>query len=177
MIRRFWAWYKRIGPPIEFYTALSPEECRKRLRSAASDWDIPYQITAKLYKAKLHADGTFLLQQRLGFSVRARRPFVGKLEATSGGGTKVSGHIENSTSFLGFATFLLVAAPLVMGYFHGTTGSAAAVLVVGLLIFAALFAHHLERDSTDSHGIRQWLYQVLDGDTMIIQAPKILYLP
>lgn len=169
-MRNLWGWYKRIGPPIEFYTTLSPAECRKRLRAATSDWELHYQITAKKYKAKLNPDDTFLLQQRFGFSIRARRPFTGKLEVTPGGGTKVSGYIENSASFVGFLVFLLVAVTPAVTYFHGTVGLAAALVLFLLFISAALFAHAVETHSLASQEIRHWLYHLLDGDSAIIEA-------
>ncbi|MBZ0308118.1 MAG: hypothetical protein K8I82_18780 [Anaerolineae bacterium] len=169
-MRDFWVWYKRIGPPIEFYTRLSPAECRRRLRAATSDWELHYQITAKKYKAKLNPDDTFLLQQRFGFSVRARRPFAGKLEPTPGGGTRISGYIENSASFLGFLVFLLVVVTPIVTYFHGTAGFTAALVLFGVFIVAALFAHSVEKYSSAPTEIRHWLYQLLDGDSTIIDA-------
>ncbi len=169
-MRNFWAWYKRIGPPIEFYTTLSPAECRKRLRAATSDWELHYQITAKKYKAKFNPDDTFLLQQRFGFSVRARRPFIGRLEATPAGGTKVSGYVENSASFVGFLVFLLVAVMPAATYFHGTVGLTAALLLFLSFTGAALFAHSVEKYSSASQEIRRWLYHLLDGDSTIIEA-------
>lgn len=172
MIRQFWAWYKRIGQPIEFYTALPVTECRQRLRAATSEWDIPYQITFKGYSAKINPDNTFLLQQRFGFSIRARRPFVGKMETTPGGGTHITGYIENSTSFLGFLVGLTIVAPLGMFYFHGTTGMIAALVVCAALIFAAFFAHYAEKDSKAAENIRKWLYKLLEGDSTVIEMTK-----
>lgn len=177
MWRKFWIWYQRIGQPIEFYTALSPAECRARLRDSTANWDIPYQISFKAYTSKINADGSFLLQQRIGFSIRARRPFVGKMDATPGGGTRITGYIENSTSFLGFVLGLSLLAPLGMYYFHGTTGLIAALLVCIGLFLAALFAHAIEKDSQAAEGIRQWLYKLFEGDSAVIDASaRILYL-
>ncbi|MFP4322083.1 MAG: hypothetical protein ACLFTK_06495 [Anaerolineales bacterium] len=154
---RLWAWYTRIGPPVDFHTTLSVPECQARLKAETVPWENRIPVGAKPYRLRL-AGGFFWLRNR---RVPTERPFQGRLVPRDDGGTQVTGQVINNPSFLGFILFLLVAAPLMGGAFYGT-GGAITGLVITLFLFAgALYSRYVEETSPSTQRLHLWLQQTL----------------
>jgi hypothetical protein len=167
MLPRFWAWYYRIGEPLELYTRLSVQECMQRLNDATVSWDTRNPFGAKRYKSMLLYDGQFKLKSRRNPSERA---FAGKLESAPNGKTRITGQLINDTNFPYFAGFLLVVAPLVGFYFYGRIGLVIGIIIGVLLIMAGIYARMVEDHNRAIKELHSWLMDTLDASPEIIDG-------
>jgi len=168
LVARFWAWYRRVGQPLVFETALSKEVCMQRINAASTPWDSWNPLARQRYQSLILYDGRFKVRKRgLG---AAERPFEGKLESLPSGGTRVSGQVLYDTSFLGFVGVLVVAAPLLGALVYGRWGLLVGLLVGVIFLFSAFFARLAEESSQNPAAVAQWLMQTLDAKPKIIEA-------
>jgi hypothetical protein len=163
----FWAWYHRIGEPLEFYSSLSIQDCMERLNQGTVSWDTRNPFGVKKYKSLILYDGQFKLKSRRN---PADRPFVGKLESTHDGKTRVTGRVVNETSYPAFVGFLLVAAPLVGWYFYGRGGLMIGFLIALLLAAVGIYARVVEEHNHAAKQIQAWLVDTLEASPHIIEA-------
>ena len=159
VIERFWRWYTHMGPPLEFYTSLTPQQCIQRLTVETVNWDNWNPFGLKPYKSQVLYDGTFKVKSR---RVGSEKPFVGKFEPLDDGGTRVTGHITNdNTSFLGFVAVLLVAGPIVGAIFYNRIGFVIGLLIGLMFVGSTIYARMAEEESHAGKAIKRWLMKTL----------------
>jgi hypothetical protein len=167
-LERFWHWYTHMGPPLEFYTSLSPAECIERLTAETVSWDNWNPFGLKQYKSLVLYDGSFKVKSRRAAS---EKPFAGKFEQTDDGGTRVTGQISNdNTSFLGFVSVILVAGPLVGALLYNRIGFVFGLLIGLLFVGVTLYTRVVEEDSNSGQTIHRWLMKTLHGSPRIIEG-------
>jgi hypothetical protein len=168
MLERFWRWYTHMGPPLEFYTSLTPAECIERLTAETVSWDNWNPFGLKPYKSLILYDGSFKVKSR---RVGSEKPFAGKFERLDDGGTRVTGQIINdNTSFVGFVAFILVAAPLVGAIFYNRIGFVVGLLIGLMFIGSAIYSRIVEEESQSGQVIHKWLMKTLQGSPRIIEG-------
>lgn len=167
-LQRFWRWYTHMGPPLEFYTTLSPAECIKKLTAETVEWDNWNPFGLKPYKAQVFYDGTFKVKSR---RVGSEKPFAGKFERLEDGGTRVTGQITNdNTSFLGFVAVILVAGPLVGALLYNRIGLVVGLLIGLMFVGATIYTRIAEEETTSGKAVQRWLMKTLQGSPRIIEG-------
>jgi hypothetical protein len=157
-----------MGPPLEFYTTLTPAECIKRLTAETVTWDNWNPFGLKPYKSQILYDGSFKVKSR---RVGSEKPFVGKFERLNDGGTRVTGQITNdNTSFLGFVGVILVAAPLVGSLLYNRIGLVMGLLIGLMFVGSTLYPRIVEEESAAGKAIQRWLMKTLQGSPRIIEG-------
>lgn len=165
MLSRFWRWYHRIGQPLEFYTALSVKACQKRLTDNTVSWQTRNPLGINPYRLQMLEDNTFLLKHRRRLS---ERPFIGKLESTASGTTRVRGYIVNDSAFLGFAGVIATISPIAGGLVHGVNGLLGGLFISALFIAAPIFVRYVEGKVQRKAQVYDWLQATLEAQSMVL---------